>query len=193
MNLARGAQQQQSRQAVQKKWRYAVESTNHALNYNGFLSHRQGRAMDLSFLNPKLPLSALEGSLPADKALRIVLGHCLKPIIVNASKIASGTYGDAQVHQLRVGLRRLRSALHLFEGWAALPEPTAMTPLKRLFRDLGAVRDQTVLRIALQRLLHEDGAPPLHFPAAKVLPDLFLRVRTPEVQQALLQLISFVS
>jgi CHAD domain-containing protein len=149
--------------------------------------------MDLSFLNPELPLSALKAPHSADKALRIVLGHCLEPITVNAGKIASGTYGDEQIHQLRVGLRRLRSALHLFDGWAALPEPTTMAPLNRLFRDLGIVRDQTVWRASLRRLLREAGAPPLTLPAVKTLPDPARRVHTPEVQRALLRLMSFVS
>ncbi len=149
--------------------------------------------MDLSFLNPALPLSALKAPLSADKALRIVLGHCLEPITINVGKIASGAYGDEQVHQLRVGLRRLRSALHLFDGWAALPESGAIAPLNRLFRDLGIVRDQAVMRASLRRLPREAGAPRLTLPAAKPLPDPVLRVRTPAVQHALLQLVSFVS
>jgi CHAD domain-containing protein len=149
--------------------------------------------MDLSFLNPELSLSALKTPLSADKALRIVLSHCLEPITVNGGKIASGAYDDEHVHQLRVGLRRLRSALHLFDGWAALPEPGTMGPLNRLFRELGIVRDQTVLRTSLRRLLREAGAPQLTLPAPKTLPDPVLRMRSPAVQQALLQLMSFVS
>ncbi len=149
--------------------------------------------MDLSFLNPKLPLDALKPPLSADKALRIVVGHCLESIVLNAGKLASGDFGDEQVHQLRVGLRRLRSALHLFEGWAALPEPAVMVPLNRLFRHLGVIRDQTVLRALLRSLLREAGAPRLTLPAPKATPDPALRVRSPEVQGALLHLISFVS
>jgi len=149
--------------------------------------------MDLSYLNPELPLSALKAPFSADKALRIVLGHCLEPIILNAGRMAAGAYDDEHIHQLRVGLRRLRSALDLFEGWAALPESLSIAPLNRLFRDLGRVRDQTVLRASLARLLGEAGAPPLILPSPKALPDPALRVRTPKVQQALLQLMAFVS
>ena len=149
--------------------------------------------MDLSFLNPELPLDALKSPLSADKALRIVVGHCLESIVLNAGKLASDDFGDEPVHQLRVGLRRLRSALHLFEGWAALPEPAVMGPLNRLFRHLGVVRDQTVLRALLRSLLREAGPPQLSLPAPKATPNPALRVRSPEVQSALLQLISFVS
>lgn len=149
--------------------------------------------MDLSYLNPELPLSALKAPLPADQALRIVLGHCLEPVVLNAGKIVAGPYGDEQVHQLRVGLRQLRSALRLFEGWAALPESHVMAPLNSLFRDLGTIRDETVWRALLRHLMREAGAPRLTLPAAKSLPDPALRVRSPEVQHALQQLISFVS
>ncbi len=149
--------------------------------------------MDLSYLNPELSLRALKAPFAADKALRIVLGHCLDPIILNAGKMAVGTYDAEQIHQLRVGLRRLRSALELFEGWAALPESLSMAPLNRLFRHLGRVRDQAVLRAALARLLREAGAPPLVLPSPEMLPDSALQLRAPKVQQALLQLMAFVS
>jgi len=149
--------------------------------------------MDLSYLNPELPLSALKAPFSADKALRIVLGHCLEPIILNAGRMAAGPYDDEHIHQLRVGLRRLRSALDLFDGWAALPEPLSIAPLNHLFRDLGRVRDQTVLRASLARLLAEAGAPPLILPSPRALPDPALRVRAPKVQWALLQLMAFVS
>ena len=149
--------------------------------------------MDLSYLNPELSLRALKAPFAADKALRIVLGHCLEPILLNAGKMAAGTHDAEQIHQLRVGLRRLRAALDLFEGWAALPESLSMAPLHRLFRHLGRARDQSVLRATLARLLHEAGAPALLLPSPKTLPDPALGVRAPQVQQALLQLMAFVS
>jgi CHAD domain-containing protein len=51
----------------------------------------------------------------AQAAWRAVLRSCADHIIVNASQIASGEHLDEHVHQLRVGLRRLRSALSLFD------------------------------------------------------------------------------
>jgi triphosphatase len=88
-----------------------------------------------------------------------VLGNCAQQITANASQIASGTHGDAHVHQLRVGLRRLRSAVRLFEFAApnaALGEAAAV-----LFRRLGAARDQAVIEGAfaadLAAALHGAG------------------------------------
>jgi triphosphatase len=72
-----------------------------------------------------------------------VLGSCADQILANASQIASGEHAPEHVHQLRVGLRRLRSALRLFDGMgaeASLGESAAI-----LFRRLGGARDMVVI------------------------------------------------
>lgn len=75
-----------------------------------------------------------------------VLNVCLKQVAANASQVASGRFGDEHVHQWRVGLRRLRSAIGLFGD--ALPEGAA-GPLAEAaaacFRRLGTARDLAVL------------------------------------------------
>ena len=82
------------------------------------------------------------------EALRCVLASCADQVIGNASQIASGEHTDEHVHQLRIGLRRLRTALQLFEG-PAEPVPAGRASLAAgaatLFRRLGAVRDQVVV------------------------------------------------
>ncbi|MFT3666498.1 CHAD domain-containing protein [Piscinibacter sp.] len=109
-------------------------------------------------------------SLPAAAGLatarRAVLGECVQQIVVNASTLAGGDFGDEHVHQLRVGLRRLRSALDLFappEG----PRDALDAGAAALFRALGAARDQAAivqpLRARLATAMHEAGlalAPP---------------------------------
>ena len=108
-------------------------------------------------------MAAPRGALPvrlapgmnAAEALRLVLGTCADQILANASQIASGEHADEHVHQLRVGLRRLRSALQLFEGTpvGSGPQPapdsalrsTLQTAAATLFRRLGAARDQVVI------------------------------------------------
>ena len=85
----------------------------------------------------------LEPTLSAAQALRRVLTSCADQILTNASQIASGEHGDAHVHQLRVGLRRLRSGLKLF---ADTPVDAALEPAAaELFRRLGVARDQVVI------------------------------------------------
>lgn len=78
-----------------------------------------------------------------ESAWQAVLRSCADQIHVNASQIASGTHAPEHVHQLRVGLRRLRSALQLFKDLgadAALGDAAAV-----LFRRLGGARDAVVI------------------------------------------------
>lgn len=83
----------------------------------------------------------------ARDALQTAIGACRDPVLVNASQIASGVHEPEHVHQLRVALRRLRSALRFFDGdpdARALAEPLA-EPAATLFRRLGAARDLAVM------------------------------------------------
>ena len=104
----------------------------------------------------------LHGALSVHEAWLRVLRNCTEQISVNASQVASGTHGDEHVHQLRIGLRRLRSAVRLFEFGAA-PEPGAdlAESASQLFRRLGALRDQAAIAIAfandLTAALHSAG------------------------------------
>jgi inorganic triphosphatase YgiF len=86
---------------------------------------------------------ALEGGLDAAGAWQRVLRSCAEQVSTNASQIATGTFGDEHVHQLRVGLRRLRSAWRLFG--IAEQDGTPTGDAAALFRRLGAARDLAVL------------------------------------------------
>lgn len=78
-----------------------------------------------------------------------VLASCADQVSVNASQVASGDFSAEHLHQLRVGLRRLRTALRLFEpAAAALAEPAAT-----LFRQLGAARDADAVAAPLAQAL----------------------------------------
>lgn len=85
----------------------------------------------------------LTRGLSVAAALRAVQRNCADQIVANASQIASGEHGAEHVHQLRVGLRRLRSALRLFGG--AVPAPALADAAAALFRSLGSARDRDVL------------------------------------------------
>lgn len=114
-----------------------------------------------------------EGGLPAAKAtpvhfkpgansgqqFRAMINNCLAQVMPNASHVAAGLDDADHVHQLRVGIRRLRTVLK--EAAAALEgrqqdwEPT----LRKVFRDLGAYRDQEEVRKAVEPRLVAVGAP----------------------------------
>lgn len=84
----------------------------------------------------------LEPQMTAAEAWQCVLRNCADQILANASQVASGEYVAEHVHQLRVGLRRLRSALKLLENDV---DTMLGDGAAALFRQLGVARDQVVI------------------------------------------------
>lgn len=122
-----------------------------------------------------------------------VLAACAEQVLDNASIVASGPYGDEHVHQLRVGLRRLRSALRLFDG--TRPDDPLAAGAAALFGRLGAARDQAAiagpLRAELQQALGALGLD-LAAPALPSGPDAespAAVLRSPAAQAWLLDLL----
>ena len=128
----------------------------------------------------------------AGRQIRAMISNCLAQILPNASHVAEG-HGDADhVHQLRVGIRRLRTVLR--EAGAALQgQPPGWEPILRsVFRDLGAYRDQEEVRKAVEPRLMAVGAPlavPLTSSDEAPLPRV--SVRQPAFQGVLLELLAF--
>ena len=128
-------------------------------------------------------------------ARRAVLAECLQQVAVNASQVASGDFGDEHVHQLRVGLRRLRSALRLFEGGGDTATQALAEPAAALFRALGAARDAAAVAAPLQAQLAQALAStglalqPPALPLGEVVDPAAL-VRAPGVQAWLLDLMA---
>lgn len=80
---------------------------------------------------------------PWPAALRTLVEECLAQVQGNEEGVVDGT--DAEhVHQMRVGLRRLRAALGLFKGLAA-PAQAVLADLRASARALGEARDAEVL------------------------------------------------
>jgi len=144
---------------------------------------------------------ALDRSMTPAQALDAVLRSCLEQISVNASQIAAGPQDPEHVHQLRVGLRRLRTALRFFDGaqFAEAIDATSRDAMAleaaELFRQLGAARDQTAvaepLMRALARALEAVGQPgePPRLPAPVEAIDPTTLVRRVPTQRLLLMLI----
>ena len=90
----------------------------------------------------------------ADAALRAVLSVCLGQYRRNEAELLAAPDGEA-LHQTRVSLRRLRSALRLFRP-VAVPPPALEAGLRDLSGVLGAARDlDVVLARALPGPLHD--------------------------------------
>ncbi|MBC5766641.1 CYTH and CHAD domain-containing protein [Ramlibacter albus] len=127
-------------------------------------------------------------------AVRALAGAALRQVLGNGSEIARGAWDEEHVHQMRVGLRRLRTALHELEGLEALATPGDMAVLAAAFRALGAQRDAAHLQPKLLESMRADGAPPLELPpAASVAPDPQQVARDLRLQAVLLQLLGRLS
>ena len=117
-------------------------------------------------------VKAVAAELAADAgpgaAWATVLHAALVQALPNAAEIAAGTDAPEHLHQLRVALRRLRSALRWFAAWSGDAAAAQMLELewREPFRRLGAARDTDVLTHSLQPALAAAGAPPFTWPAA---------------------------
>lgn len=132
--------------------------------------------------SPPAQVGALRLSPQASpaQALAAMLANTLRPVLANASVLADDTMAAAvaaepeYLHQLRVGLRRLRSVMRVF-GAMASPSGDARaagrlvdgvpvdggpaSALAALFDQLGVARDQDVMAEWLWPALRAAGAP----------------------------------
>jgi inorganic triphosphatase YgiF len=105
----------------------------------------------------------LDKSASISAAFSTIVRAALAQVLPNAAELAAGSGQAEHLHQLRVGLRRLRSALRLFAAWS--PDPAAALALEQGLRApfgrLGAARDQDALAVSLLPALAAAGGPPL--------------------------------
>lgn len=90
---------------------------------------------------------ALEPGWTAERAAHAVLSECHRQIAANVAAVLDGDDPEGP-HQLRVGLRRLRSALAVFEPALAGTERSRLDREARwLSHEVGRLRDLDVARI----------------------------------------------
>lgn len=129
---------------------------------------------------------------------RAVVAHCLQQVLGNSSEIAEGTGTEEHVHQLRIGLRRLRTALRELAPLAPGHfDPAWEAPLVDVFRRLGALRDRSQVLQSIHARLQSAGAPALPEPptasAAGACTGAADIVRTAPFQAALIGLMAFTA
>ena len=164
------------------------------------------------------PLKLARRAAPGT-ALAAMLGNALGQVLANASPLAelaelagsppprtaarageapSGTAPAPQpdpelLHQLRVGLRRLRTVLQVFAPLLPAPVTDLAPDLADLFARLGAARDRDAMAESLWPALRAAGAPWVESPATPALagPDpLPALLASPAVQQLWLALLA---
>ncbi|MEO6747654.1 MAG: CHAD domain-containing protein [Caldimonas sp.] len=106
------------------------------------------------FSAPKLPPSTDGAAL-----FRRVVAACLEQIIGNAGEIAEGRFDEEQVHQLRIGIRRLRTAARELAGLAPACDRSWEAPLTAAFRALGDYRDRHTVAPSIEARLQAAGSP----------------------------------
>lgn len=88
----------------------------------------------------------LDKDVSAEQAIKQIIENTLNHILPNAAAIADGVAEADHIHQARVGLRRLRSALKHFSNWSAQIDPTWESQLAEIFRALGQSRDNDAIQ-----------------------------------------------
>lgn len=100
------------------------------------------------------------------EAFAAVVDECFGQALRNLAGLLHPAVADAvePVHQLRVGLRRLRTALRLFDGLVApalAPPAPLVEQLRASFDAFGRCRDQHVREGVVAQALAAAGAPPV--------------------------------
>ena len=149
----------------------------------------------------KNALSAASLSFPRHASgqdmMTAIVKHCLHQILPNMSELADGSKNAEHIHQLRIGIRKLRTALRelgkFAHAHAHALDPAWEAALVKVFRILGTYRDHSHLVLVLQPQWLAAGGPAIDFDAAAdKLPGVGWAVRAPDFQDALLGLLCFV-
>ncbi len=135
----------------------------------------------------------LDKGLDACAAYVVCARSCVDQITRNASALALASGGDEHVHQLRVGIRRLRSLWRFFDGWVAPVPGDWVEQARVLFSALGADRDFAVLAGEVEPRILASGMPgPLIALAQRPAARAGEIVRASEVQAWLVELVRSV-
>jgi CHAD domain-containing protein len=136
----------------------------------------------------------LPADVDCDHALRRVVGNCLQQVLGNASDVAHEDDTEPEhLHQLRVGLRRLRTALRELGPLSSALLPEWGEGLSTLFGRLGSARDRDALAQTLLPALQKAGADNLQLPVIAAEPGAQIALRDASTTQLWLQLVAFAA
>jgi inorganic triphosphatase YgiF len=139
----------------------------------------------------KAPTPVLTDDMSVDAALREITRACMVQILGNCSAIAAGLGSNEHIHQARVGIRKLRTALRELQDEVPATDPSWPQRLADVFAGLGASRDRDVVLAEWLTSLDEAGAPDIATPRGpEVDPGELLR--GPEFTALMLDLLAFV-
>ncbi|ALM85947.1 CYTH and CHAD domain-containing protein [Bordetella sp. N] len=140
----------------------------------------------------------LNAEMTPAQGLAAVAAECLDQVTRNAAVLAEvdtdgvRNAGNAEhVHQLRVGMRRMRSAWRLYDGYAGLPPAKLQEDVREFFSAFGANRDQDVLQESIIPALVRAGMPTFPMEAPPPGPPSREIAASPEFQGWLLDMLEW--
>lgn len=132
----------------------------------------------------------ISNDLSLEEFFEIVRKECVRHALVNASQLASEEgYSPEHIHQLRIALRRLRTALKLFSRVHNFEVQTWSDQAKFLAAQLGKNRDIDAMSESIWPELHKINAPLVEFSAQEGIQSPALIVREGKIQSWFLELI----
>ena len=141
--------------------------------------------------NPSQLTVKKDSSVPA--FVRAAVHNCLLQILPNSSAIVAGSTDTAHVLQLRIGIRRLLTALKAFASFSDEINPDWPLILKQTASLLGDYKEVAYLASHIEPKLQEHGAPVVDWSTdmntIKITP--INAVRANDFQLTLLDLIAF--
>ena len=133
----------------------------------------------------------LRRNMSADRLRLAIMKACVDQVSANASILADGGLDDEVIHQLRVGLRRLRTAVRELDAVAGGSKPVWEVVIATLFGQLGDYRDRSIVADSMGHELAAAGSPePVLRPVAADIPDPVALLRGGGVQMALLEVVA---
>lgn len=143
---------------------------------------------------PMVKTGSTKQFLKGRELQRAVVANGLAQILSNASEIVEGSSDQEHVHQLRIGIRRLRTALRELDGLSpGRFDPGWELPLVEAFRHLGQLRDREQILETIGIELREAGAPKSGTPSAAAATSPLAIVHAPAFQAALIGLMGFTA
>lgn len=122
-----------------------------------------------------------------------VLHSCMNQVLVNASEINTKLISfDEHLHQLRVGLRRFKTAMKFMALRQIFLTESNLKTLDQFFSQLGSYRDLNFLDEKLLPALLAAKAPPMKLASVADLPHPHLIIKSPEVQLFFISILEMI-
>lgn len=133
----------------------------------------------------------LKKSLNQPDLARLLIDACLGQVLANQSAL-SADYAmyDEHIHQLRVGLRRLKTLLKYLAQFEITLSQDSIEALREVFGKLGKYRDDNYITEILNPILTSHNGSPIEIGAVTALPHPNLLIRSPVFQLLLLEMMS---